>query len=288
VKDKQSLLNDLALLTKLRLTFLVIVTTFIGFFLGSTGGINWLLLFNVLLGTFLAACGAAVLNQYIEMDLDGLMDRTKDRPLPTKRMQPVDALRLGVILAVGGSFYLLITVNLLTCFLSALTLILYLFLYTPMKRKTYLSTFVGAIPGAIPPVMGWTAVQNNLSIEAWVLFAILFVWQLPHFFAISWMYRSDFKRAGFPLLGVIDETGNRMGKYMMAFLSFLIVVTVLPSSIEIAGSIYFYGALILGVCFLGTGVNFARQKTDDAARIVFFASIIYLPLLLSLLVFNRI
>jgi len=281
-------MNDLALLTKLRLTFLVIVTTSIGFFLGSTGSINWLLLFNVLLGTFLAACGAAVLNQYIEMDLDGLMDRTKDRPLPAKRIQPVDALRLGVILAVSGSFYLLITVNLLTCFLSALTIMFYLFLYTPMKRKTYLATFVGAIPGAIPPVMGWTAIQNNLSIEAWVLFAILFIWQLPHFFAISWMYRSDFKRAGFPLLGVIDETGNRMGKYMMAFLSFLIVVTLLPSSIGITGSIYFYGALLLGIFFLGTGINFARQKTDDAARIVFFASITYLPLLLALLVFNRI
>ena len=281
-------MNDLALLTKVRLTFLVVVTTFIGYFFGTIGSIDWLRLFNVLLGTFLSASGAAVLNQYIEMDLDGLMDRTKARPLPAGRMEPVHALWLGVVLAIGGSFYLLLFINLLTGFLAILTLVLYLFFYTPMKRRTYLATFMGAVPGAIPPVMGWTAIQNNLSIEAWVLFAILFVWQLPHFFAISWMYRADFKRAGFPLLGVIDETGTRMGKYMMAFLSFLIVVTLLPSTIGIAGSVYFYGALTLGAFFLGTGINFARQKTDDAARIVFFSSIVYLPLLLALLVLNRI
>jgi len=288
VKSKEGIMNDLALLMKVRLTFLVVVTTFIGYFFGSIGSIDWLRLFNVLLGTFLSASGAAVLNQYIEMDLDGLMDRTKVRPLPAGRMEPVHALWLGVVLAIGGSFYLLLFINLLTGFLAILTLVLYLFFYTPMKRRTYLATFMGAVPGAIPPVMGWTAIQNNLSIEAWVLFAILFVWQLPHFFAISWMYRADFKRAGFPLLGVIDETGTRMGKYMMAFLSFLIVVTLLPSTIGIAGSVYFYGALILGAFFLGTGINFARQKTDDAARIVFFVSIAYLPLLLALLVLNRI
>jgi heme o synthase len=283
-KARSGVLSELF---KARLTSLVLLTTLVGFYLGQRGGMNWLLLVNTLLGTGLLACGAAALNQYLERDFDALMERTADRPLPAGRIQPQMVVVLGGVISVAGLLWLAFGVNLLTAVLGAVTLIIYLFIYTPLKRKTTLNTAIGAIPGALPPLMGWTAARGDLSIEGWALFAILFFWQLPHFLAIAWMYREDYARGGFVMLPLVDRDGSRTGRSAVSHTLGLLPVSLSPFVFQVSGALYFFGALALGLVFLWCALRFARQLDRLSARRLFFASIVYLPLLLGLMVFDK-
>lgn len=274
-------------LIKARLTFLVLLTTFVGFYVGKRGPTDLLLLGNTLLGTAILACGAAALNQLWEREHDGRMQRTAKRPLPSGRMQPETALMFGGACSVVGLLYLVFAVNLLTGFLGAVTLSSYLLIYTPLKRVTWLNTAVGAIPGALPPVMGWTGARGELGAEAWALFAILFFWQIPHFFAIAWLYREDYERAGFVMLPSLDPGGFRTGRQAVSHTLGLITVSLTPFVFRVAGTFYLAGALVFGFMFLVAAWRFSRELTRSRARQLFFASILYLPLLLGLMVFDK-
>jgi protoheme IX farnesyltransferase len=243
---------------------------------------------HALLGTALVACGASALNQFLERDLDARMRRTENRPLPSGRMTPDTVLVLGVLFSVAGLVYLAAGVNVLTSFLGAVTLVSYVFIYTPLKRVTTLNTLVGAIPGAIPPLMGWTAATGEISAAGWSLFAILFIWQLPHFMAIAWVYREDYARAGFKMLPVIDPDGGKTAAHAVCHSIGLIPVSLFPALLGIAGAVYFCGALLLGIIFLFFAIQFSRQLTADRARNLFIASIVYLPVLLGLLVLDKV
>ena len=283
-KARSGVLSELF---KARLTSLVLLTTLVGFYLGQRGGMNWLVLINTLLGTGLLACGAAALNQYLERDFDALMDRTADRPLPAGLIQPQTVVVLGGVLSVAGLLWLAFGANLLTAVLGAVTLISYLFIYTPLKRKTTLNTAIGAIPGALPPLMGWTAARGDLSIEGWALFAILFFWQLPHFLAIAWMYREDYAKGGFVMLPLVDRDGTRTGRSAVSHTLGLLPVSLSPFVFQMSGALYLAGALVLGLVFLWFAGRFAKQMDRLSARRLFFASILYLPLLLGLMVFDK-
>lgn len=275
-------------LIKMRLTSLVLLTTAVGFYVGIRGAMDWMLLFHTLLGTALVASGAAALNQLIEREHDAKMARTEDRPLPSGRLQPETVLIGGALAAAIGLAYLAWKVNLLTSILGVITLTSYLFVYTPLKRITSLNTVIGAIPGALPPLMGWTAARDQINVEGWSLFAILFFWQLPHFLAIAWMYREDYARAGFAMLPVIDPDGIRTGKQAVSHTLGLLSVSLFPVLFGLAGWFYCAGAIVLGTIFLVAAIRFSRHLTRDHARQLFFASIIYLPLLLGLMVLDKI
>jgi heme o synthase len=275
-------------LTKVRLTSLVVLTTLAGFYIGSAGAVDYLVMLHAVLGTGLVAGGAAALNQVIERDYDRLMPRTCDRPLPSGRMQPHAALLFGVLSAACGLIYLLFLVNEITSFLGAVTLGIYLFIYTPLKRITSLNTVVGAVPGALPPLMGWTAARGEVSIEGWALFAILFFWQLPHFLAISWMYREEYAKAGFVMLSGADEDGARSGRQATAHALGLLPISLSPFLFGMSGALYLFGALLLGVMFLWAAVRFSSCRNFERARNLFYASIIYLPLLLSLMLYDKV
>jgi heme o synthase len=275
-------------LTKARLTFLVLVTTFVGFCMGEAGAWNWIMLFHSMCGTGLLAAGAAVLNQYVERDLDLLMHRTKDRPLPSGQMKPADALLLGVALSVAGLLYLAFLVNILTSFLGVITLVSYIFVYTPLKTKTPLCTLVGAVPGAIPPMMGWTAATDSLGVGAWLLFIILFLWQMPHFFALAQMYRDDYARGGFPMLSVVDPDGSRVGVQIVSHTFLLIPASIAPYFFGMTGSTYLVGAGILSVVFLVFGIIAAFKKSYANSKKLFLVSICYLPLMLILMVADKV
>lgn len=278
-------------LTKPRMNFLVLVTTLVGFYMavGDAGGgrINWLLLLPTLIGTALCAAGASVLNQYVERDLDKLMPRTKDRPVPAGRITPAEARITGVVMGVAGVITLALCVNALTALLGGLTLLLYVFVYTPLKRVTTLNTVIGAIPGAIPPLMGFTAVDNALSPAALSLFAILFIWQMPHFLAIAILYKRDYALGGFKMLPVVDEAMSTTGRMIVLYSVALIPVSLMPVQVGVAGQAYFAVALMLGLAFLSFGVSCATSKTREDARKLFFASIIYLPALLGVMMLDR-
>lgn len=273
-------------MTKPRLVGLVLWTVTVGFLLASRGPLDFWLLLKTLIGTGLVAGGSMVLNQYLERESDARMKRTETRPLPTHRMKPEEALVFGLFLSGAGLLFLARGVNLLTCFLSALTLISYLFLYTPLKQKTPFCTLAGAIPGAIPPMLGWGAAAGELGREAWVLFAILFVWQLPHFFAIAWIYREDYKRAGFRMLSVVDPTGQRVGRQMMLYSLALFLLSLLPPVVGMTGLVYYLAALILGVWFLLASF-FTAFKLDSRSRTFFRSSVLYLTLLLFFLMLDK-
>lgn len=275
-------------LTKPRVTFLVVVTTLVGYYLGARGEVDALRLLCTLLGTALVAGGTSALNQYLERDIDAKMTRTKNRPLPTGRLTPRQALIFAYSVTFIGLIGLALAVNLLTAALAAATHVFYIFLYTPLKQKTSLSTLVGAIPGALPPVGGWTAARNDLGVEALVLFAILFLWQLPHVLAISWLYSEDYKRGGFPLLPIIDPEGRSTSRQIIANCLALLPVSLLPTLIGLAGPVYFIGALILGLAFLGFGILVAIEKNNLSARRMMLASLAYLPALLGLMTFDKI
>ena len=275
-------------LTKARLTTLVLLTTFVGFYLGwQQCPRNYLLMFHALLGTGLVAAGAAALNQLLEREYDAKMRRTQNRPLPSGRLQPTTVMLFGGICSVLGLIYLALLVNLLTSVIGAVTLASYLFIYTPLKRVTWTNTLVGAIPGALPPLMGWTAARNELGNEGWALFAILAFWQLPHFFAIAWMYRDEYAKAGFVMLPNVDADGTRTGQQAVSNTIALMIVSLCPYIFGISGRYYLVSALVLGVGFLFFAIQFSRQLTVSRARQLFFVSIIYLPLLLAAMCWDK-
>jgi protoheme IX farnesyltransferase len=285
---ERSWVSVFADLVKARLTMLVLLTTLAGFYLGSRGAMNLALMLNTLAGTALVAAGAAALNQLLEREYDAKMRRTQNRPLPSGRLQPTTVMLFGGVCAVAGLVYLALAVNLLTCVIAAVTLVSYLFIYTPLKRVTWLNTAVGAVPGALPPLIGWTAARGELTSEGWVLFAIVAFWQIPHFMAIAWMYRDEYARAGFKMLPVIDPDGRRTSQQALSHALGLLFVSLCPFTFKLAGSVYLAGALLLGVVFLWCAIQFARQLTLVRARQLFLASILYLPLLLALMVLDKV
>src|SRR5271154_4439938 len=244
---EKSLAAVLSELFKMRLTALVLLTTLVGFYLGSRGPVSWVLMFNTLFGTAMLASGAAALNQLFEREHDAKMRRTQDRPLPSGRLTADAVLMIGGACGVLGLVYLALTVNLLTAVLGAVTIGSYLFVYTPLKRVTTLNTVIGAIPGALPPLMGWTAARGEISGEGWSLFAILCFWQLPHFLAIAWMYRDDYARAGFVMLPVVDCSGERTGRQALCHTLGLLPISLCPFLFRMVGPTYLAGALILGI-----------------------------------------
>lgn len=274
-------------LTKPRITFLIVLTAVAGFCLGSPGRISYLALTHAMIGIALLSSGIATLNQYLERDLDGLMRRTSARPLPSGKLEPFEALFFGVGLTLVAEFYLAFFVNPLTALLGLSVIVGYLLLYTPLKTRTSLSTAVGAFPGAMPPLMGWTAATAEMSAGAWVLFAIVFLWQFPHFLAIAWMYREDYGRAGIVMLPVLEPEGRLTGQQIVAYTLLLIPVSLLPTLIGLSGKLYFYGALFLGLLFLYSSLRAALSKSRQEARRLLLASVIYLPLLFVLMVLNQ-
>ncbi len=274
-------------LFKARLTALVVLTTTLGFYFGAREGMGGLLFWETLVATAMLASGAAALNQYIERDADALMTRTRTRPLPSGRIAPGTALQVGVALSIIGMLWLTFRVNPLTGLLGTLTLGSYLFVYTPLKRITTLNTLVGAVPGALPPLMGWTAATGELGAGGWALFTILFFWQLPHFMAIAWMYRDDYARGGFRMLPVVDPGGRRTGVTAVRHTVALMAFSLAPVALGLSGRWYAGVALVLGVAFLACAVVFAARLTRESARRLFLVSIVYLPVLLSVLVADR-
>jgi protoheme IX farnesyltransferase len=275
-------------LFKARLTFLVLLTTLVGFYIGVRGPVDYLLMLHALLGTALVASGASALNQLWEREHDAKMRRTKDRPLPSGRLQPQTVLIVGCATAAVGLIYLELAVNLTTCLIGAVSLISYVFIYTPLKRVTWLNTAVGAIPGALPPLMGWTAARGEMTREGWALFAILAFWQLPHFLAIAWIYRDEYAKAGFKMLPGIDPEGHRTARQAVSHTLGLLPISLCPFLFHMAGPIYLAGALVLGLAFLWCALMFARHLTIPRARQLFFASILYLPLLLAVMAWDKI
>ena len=284
-KSRAAVFSDLV---KARLTTLVLLTTAVGFYIGWRGAMDFVLLLNTLVATGLVAAGASALNQLLEREYDAKMRRTQDRPLPSGRLQPTTVMLFGGVSSVAGLVYLALAVNLLTSVLGAVTLVSYLFIYTPLKRVTWLNTAIGAIPGALPPLMGWTAARGELGGEGWALFAILAFWQMPHFFAIAWMYRDDYAKAGFVMLPNVDADGRRTGQQTVSHTIALLIASLCPFVFKMAGTAYLGGAIILGVGFLFCAIQFSRQLTLARARQLFLASIIYLPLLLALMVCDKV
>jgi len=274
-------------LTKPRITFLIVLTAAAGFGLASRGDVNYVALTSALFGIALLSSGIATLNQYMERDLDGLMRRTAGRPLPSGKLLPWEAMAFGVGLTVAAEIYLLAFVNPLSAMLGLTVIAGYLFGYTPLKTRTSLSTLVGAFPGAVPPLIGWTAARGELSIEGWVLFAILFLWQFPHFLAIAWMYREDYSRAGILMLPVVEPDGRVTAQQIVVYTVMLIPVSLLPTILGMSGKVYFYGAIVLGLLFLYSSVRAAFSLSRQQARRLLLASVLYLPLLFILMVLNK-
>ncbi len=284
---RSRILSDFAELVKARLTLLVLLTTAVGFYLGATGPANYVALFHAVFGTALAAGGAAALNQWWERRLDALMQRTKSRPIPAGRMLPRDALIVGTLLGIAGVAYLTIACNALSAALAAATIVIYIFAYTPLKRVSTVNTLVGAVPGALPPMIGWSAASGQLAPGAWSLFAILFFWQLPHFFAIAWMYRQDYARAGFRMVSSGDETGERSASQSVFFCMLLLIIAGVPAFLGIVNSVYLAVELVLSGIFMMVAMRFRRRQGPADARNLFITSIVYLPLLLLALVLTK-
>jgi protoheme IX farnesyltransferase len=279
---------DFIELAKPRLVLMVLLTSATGFYLGSRGTIDMLRLLPALVGTALAAAGTLALNQFAERDVDARMQRTRRRPLPDGRLQAWEGLLFGSVLTVAGLLYLAIAVNTLSCVITALTTLTYLFLYTPLKRYTPLCTIVGAIPGALPPVTGWVAARNALGIEAWVLFSILFLWQLPHSLAIARLYRDDYARGGIKLLPVVEPDTGSTSRQVVVNCTALLAVGLLPTLVGLAGPVYFISALLLGTVFLGYGIAFAAAPGTHSARQLLLASLVYLPALLLVMALDKV
>jgi len=279
-------LADLAAMTKPSITLMVALTTALGFLLAG-GAVLSLQLAAALLGTCLVAAGASVLNQFWERGSDALMRRTAGRPLPAGRLDPDLALLFGVTLGIAGLLELALAVNALTAALGAAALAGYVFVYTPLKKVSSLATVVGAIPGALPPMMGWCAVRGEVDLAAWALFGILFFWQMPHFLAIAWLCREDYARGGFPMLPVLDPGGTWTGRQSVLYGAALVPVSLLPSLLGLAGGLYFGGALALGLAYLGCALAFARRRSTPGARRLMLASLLYLPAVLAVLLLDR-
>jgi heme o synthase len=280
-------LADFVALTKPRLNLLVLVTTLGGLYLASPDGVPGVLLLHTLLGTILVAGGAAALNQAWEHDTDRLMRRTARRPLPGGRLRLADGVVFGVALSAAGLIELAFGANLMAAGVAAATLVSYVLIYTPLKTRTSLATLVGAIPGALPPMIGWAAATGEVTLAAWVLFGIVFFWQMPHFLAIAWMYRSEYAAAGIPLLPVLEPDGRRTGQQALIYAAALWPVSLLPAVVGLAGPTYSIVATVLGLGFIGLSGAFARDRSMSSARRLFLYSITYLPILWGTLVVDR-
>jgi protoheme IX farnesyltransferase len=277
---------DFVELTKPRITALVLVTAAVGYAVGGGAALSAINFILFMVGTALLCGGASALNQYLERDADARMTRTSRRPLPAGRLTPPDALAFGLTISAVG-LVVLAGVNLLTLALGAASLLSYVLAYTPLKRVTSLCTVVGAVPGALPPLMGWAAARGSLGPAGWGLFAILFLWQLPHFLAIGWLYREDYARGGFAMLAVTDRDGSSSGRQAALYATALLPVTLAAGLLAAAGKAYLWGALVLGVVFLACALAFLWNRSTGSARRLFLVSVLYLPLLLCLMVFDR-
>ncbi|MER3523146.1 MAG: protoheme IX farnesyltransferase [Ignavibacteria bacterium] len=284
---QQSRFADYITLTKPELTLLSVLTALGGYFLGADGNMSLSTIVHTLVGTMLVGGGAGALNQYIERDYDALMRRTEHRPLPAGRLVPSEVLLFGTLLSLVGVVELFAFVNLLTGLLALATLVSYLFLYTPLKRVTPFSTVIGGVPGALPPMIGWAAARNAIGIEAWILFGILFCWQMPHFFSLAWMYRRDYERAGYPMLTVLDQDGNRTSLHILLYCNGLIPISLMLSTSAGLGLVYAIGAVIVGGTYLYYGILLRKSKSNADARKLFFVSLLYLPALLVLMVLDK-
>jgi protoheme IX farnesyltransferase len=281
------ILADLLDLTKARLNMLVLITTFVGYWMGAQGAIDWLRLIQAMLGTALCAASAAALNQLWEVKVDALMPRTADRPIVAGRMKKSAAFWIAIALGAVGGGWLLLAVNALSAILAVSTIVIYVLLYTPMKRVSAWCTLVGAVSGAIPPVVGWAAANPHLSLGAWVLFGVLFAWQMPHFLAIAWMYRDQYRAAGLVMLKSDDHTGFPTAITSLFFTFLLTAVTLVQFNAGLGGSIYLGGSLLFNSIFFLAALHFCADRSRPVARRLFFASILYLPLILGLMVFTK-
>ena len=278
--------SDYLALAKPRLNGLVVVSAAAGYVMAGGDPLGPALLWTMA-GTGLVAGGASALNQVLERDADGLMRRTRLRPLPDGRLRTAEGIGVGALLSLAGLLALAAGVNLLSAAVAAATLAIYAGIYTPLKRRTSFATIIGAIPGALPPVIGWAAGEGVLTRGAWVLFGIVFLWQLPHFLAIAWMYREDYARAGFPMLPVIEPDGHSTSRQTVVYSAALLPVALAPTLVGMSGAVYFAGALVLTALFLGMAIRFAATRGVHEARRLFFASIAYLPLLWMLMIADR-
>ncbi len=279
---------DFLALTKPRVVLMVLVTTSVGFHVGLLGAADPVRFLHTLLATALSAAAVLALNQFLERDVDALMARTRSRPLPDGRIPPAEALAFGVMLALAGVAYLMIAVNGLSALVTVITAGTYLFAYTPLKRRSSLCTVVGAIPGALPPVTGWVAARGEFGFGAWVLFGILFLWQLPHTLAIASVYRTDYACAGLRLLPIVDPAGGSTGRQATVSCLALLLVGLLPALVGMTGSLYFLGALILGTALLVCALRLALLGSPAAARRLMFATLVYLPALFALMAVDTI
>jgi len=274
-------------LTKPEVSLLVLMTTGAGFYMGARGPIPWLHMLHVIFGTMMIAAGTAALNHYIERESDRFMRRTASRPLPTGQLTPAEALRFGLGLALAGAVDLYYSAGSIACLLGVFTSLSYLLAYTPLKKRTVWATFIGAIPGAIPPMIGWTAATGELGTGAWLLFAILFLWQFPHFHAISWMYREDYARAGILMLPVVDKDGTRTFRQIVLYAASLVAVSLLPAIMGFAGMLYFFGALVTCTGLVQVCLWAASAKTNTRAKWLMHATVLHIPILLGLMMYDK-
>jgi heme o synthase len=281
-------LGDFFELSKPRIVLMVLVTAFVGFYVGSEKVPDYPQLLQMLLGTALAAGGTLTLNQFLERDTDAVMERTRHRPLPDGRVQPREAAWFGAAITIAGLVYLAMAVNVASAWVTAIVTVSYLLFYTPLKRRSSLCMLVGAVPGALPPVIGWVAARGELQLDAWVLFAIMFLWQVPHTLAIARLYREDFAKAGIQFLPVIEPDGSSTHRQIISHCTALLAVSLLPTLLGIAGAVYFAVAFLLGVGFLASGIRLAMESTIHDARRLLFASLIYLPVLLLVMALDRV
>jgi len=279
--------RDFAALAKPRLNMLVVASTLAGYAMGDGESLGALRIAGLLLGTGLVAGGASAFNQVMERDLDALMRRTRTRPLPGQRLQPLEGLLFGSAITLAGILLIVASSNVLAGAVALATLVTYVAIYTPLKKRTPLGTVIGAIPGALPPIIGWAAVTGELPLKAWTLFGIMFLWQLPHFLAIAWMYRDDYARAGFPMLPVLEPDGRSTGRQAVLYAAALLPLSLAPTLMHMTGVTYFAGALVLGLAFLVLTFRFARSRAMKDARRVFFGSIVYLPVLWVLMIVDK-
>ena len=280
--------NAYIALTKPDVSFLVLMTTAAGYVMGTRGRLSWLHLTQTVFATLLIAAGTATLNHYVERDVDRYMRRTASRPLPSGQLQPREALWFGVILCVAGALDLYLTAGWLASGLGVVTCLSYLLAYTPLKKRTVWATFIGAFPGAVPPMIGWVAATGTLDRGAWLLFAILFFWQFPHFHAIAWMYREDYARAGIRMLPVVDRQGTRTFRQIILTAVVLVGVSLLPAVTGLAGVRYFFGALVVSTALVQVCLWAARAKTNVRAKWLMHATVLHIPLLLGLMIYDKI
>ena len=281
------IINSYIDLMKPSILIMVLITTILGFYLGSDGNIVWINLIWMLTGTTFSAGGASVLNQYLERDQDKIMSRTCDRPIPLGIISPYNALVFGIITVIIGTSILVVKINLLTGFLSLLTVFMYVLVYTPMKRVTWLNTSIGSVPGALPPIGGWAAATNSIDSGAWILFGILYLWQHPHFFAIAWMCKNDYEKAGFKMLPVIEPDGKRTVRQILWHLSLLFPISLLPVLIGMNGYIYLYGSLIITLYYFLSAFPMLKNKSHKNASQILKASVLYLPALLVIIIIDK-